>query len=362
MNKKKVIITGVNGQTGSYMAEFLLKHTNTSVIGTYRSETNKYKNLQDCLKHPRFQLKYMDLERPETIDATVKDIHPDYFINFAGQSSIAQSWNAPEQTFKANALPVIHILEGVRKYAPRCRFFNAGSGEEGSSNPYSASKLSARDIIKAYRDGYHLYAIQGTLHRHESERRDPSFVFRKITSGVARIKRAIDLHCPFEPIRLGNIEVMRDFSHAEDFVLGIWIMLNQDQSSRWGIKESKDGEENARRLAFNIREYTLASGEVHAIREIIELAFKEASVPIIDTNPDKMPPALSITGEQVNYSTENGEPVVVSCQEFFRPSDAHCLSGDPSMARELLAWNPLISFPELVRRMVVNDIRLLEKA
>lgn len=358
---KKVIITGVNGQTGSYMAEFLLKHTGASVIGTHRSECNKSRNLEECLQNPRFQLKSVDLECFATIESLIKEAEPDYFINFAGQSSIAESWRTPEQTFRVNTSPVIHILENIRKYTPHCRFFNAGSGEEGSSNPYSASKLSARAIVKAYRDGYHLYAIQGTLHRHESERRDPTFVFRKISSGVARIKQAINSQQSFPPIELGNLETMRDFSHAEDFVLGIWIMLNQDHSSRWEVKEPQDEKERARRLAFNIREYTLASGETHSIREIVELAFKEASIPIKDVNPNRMPPNLSVTGKQINYTTEDGLPVVVSSQEFFRPADAHFLSGDASMARELLAWNPLVSFPELVRRMVANDLRLLEK-
>ena len=377
MNKKKVIITGVTGQTGSYMAEFLLKHTDVEVYGAARrTSSSHFPNLDDFISNPRFHLVSMDLGDSQSVDNLVAEIKPDYFINLAAQSFVGISWDMPEYTFEIDAVGVIRCLESIRKHVPDCRFYNAGSSEEfgdvqftpqnenhpyRARSPYGAAKIAARQIVKVYRDSYHLYAVQGLLFNHESERRGPEFVTRKITMGVARIKKALDKGESFEPLTLGNLDSMRDWSHAQDFVLGIWLMLNQDETTFWNVRESKNPTERKRRLAFNLKEYILASGECHSIREFVELAFKEAGVVIKNVNPDKFPPSFNPNGVQVNYTTEEGVPLVVSSEAFYRPAEVDWLQGDALMARTLLAWNPLIPFPELVRRMVVNDLRLLEK-
>lgn len=373
---KKVIILGVAGQTGSYMAEFLLKNTDVEVYGAIRTTSTSQKNIEACLQNKRFSVVRADLNDENSINYLVSKIQPDYFINFAAQSSVGDSWESPEKTFNLNTNGVIRCLQALKKYAPHCRFFNSGTAEEfgealflpqneshplQARSPYAASKIAARQVIRTYRDGYGMYAIQGTLYNHESERRAEKFISRKISLGVARIAKAIERGEKFEPIVVGNLEILRDFSHAEDIVLGIWIMLNQDQTTSWDIKPSADVRINARKLAENLKEYILASGEAHSIRELVEEAFKVAEIVIKDVNPAKMPPALSIAGEQVNYTTEAGVPLVVSCQSLFRPAEVHGMQGDSAMARNLLAWYPAVNFQTLVRRMVEHDMAALNK-
>jgi GDPmannose 4,6-dehydratase len=269
---KKIIITGVTGQDGSYMAEYLLKDASYEIFGMIRrSSTNNYKNIQHLIGKPRFKIVLGDLSDSQSIENLVREIQPDYFINLAAQSFVAASWEIPEQTFDIDAMGVIRCLESIRKHAPKCRFYNAGSSEELGNvdyspqdekhalkprSPYGAAKAAARHIVKVYRESYNLYAIQGLLYNHESERRGEEFVTRKITKNIARIKKAIDCGEEFSPLELGNIDAKRDWSHAEDFIKGIWLMLNQ--------KEPK--------------EYILSSGSTYTVKEFIEKAFLAAGI------------------------------------------------------------------------------------
>lgn len=269
---KKVLITGVTGQDGSYMADFLLESTDHEIYGMVRrTSTKNYKNIEHLLSNPRFKIVTGDLSDSQSIDNLVRDINPDYFINLAAQSFVGASWQIPEQTFDIDAIGVIRCLEAVRKHAPNCRFYNAGSSEELGNvdyspqdekhplkprSPYGAAKAAARHIVKVYRESYNLYAIQGLLYNHESPRRGEEFVTRKITKNVARIKKAIENNENFEPLQLGNLDAKRDWSHAKDFVKGIWLMLNQEQP----------------------KEYILSSGETHTVREFVEKSFIAAGI------------------------------------------------------------------------------------
>ena len=341
-NMKKVLITGVTGQDGSYMAEYLLNFTEYEVYGIIRrSSTKNYKNIEHLLNKSRFKIVTGDLSDSQSIDNLVREIQPDYFINLAAQSFVAASWEIPEQTFDVDAVGVIRCLESIRKHAPKCRFYNAGSSEELGNvdyspqdekhplkprSPYGAAKAAARHIVKVYRESYNLYAIQGLLYNHESERRGEEFVTRKITKNVARIKKSLDNNQEFKPLELGNIDAKRDWSHAEDFVRGIWLMLNQEKPN----------------------EFILSSGETHTVREFIEKSFN-----VVDIKG-------KWEGQGVNecFYLENSDIKLVCINPiFYRPAEVDLLWGDSNEARLKLNWRPEISFDCLIKRMVDNDFK-----
>jgi GDPmannose 4,6-dehydratase len=364
---KKVLITGVTGQDGSYMADLLLKETSYDIFGMVRrASTNNYHNIKHLLDNSRFKLITGDLTDSQSIDNIVMDTQPDYFINLAAQSFVGASWQIPEQTFDIDAVGVIRCLEAIRKHAPNCRFYNAGSSEELGNvdyspqdekhplkprSPYGAAKAAARHIVKVYRESYHLYAIQGLLYNHESERRGEEFVTRKITKNIARIKKALDNNEKFEPLELGNIDAKRDWSHAKDFVRGIWMMLNQEKYNKnfpiiiGGLTEDQERVHN---YSKNIKEYILSSGEAHTVREFIEKAFNVVNI------------KGKWVGENINecFYLENSSIKLVSINpKFYRPAEVDLLLGDSSKARIELNWKPEISFDSLVKRMIDNDLK-----
>lgn len=337
--KKTVIITGVTGQDGSYMADFLLENTTHKIFGMIRrASTNNYHNIKHLLNNPRFELITGDLTDSQSIDNIIREIQPDYFINLAAQSFVGASWQIPEQTFDIDAVGVIRCLEAIRKHAPNCRFYNAGSSEELGNvdyspqdethplkprSPYGAAKAAARHIVKVYRESYNLFAIQGLLYNHESPRRGEEFVTRKITKKISNIKKALEYKYEFEPLELGNIYAKRDWSHAKDFVRGIWIMLNQ--------KEPK--------------EYLLASGETHTVKEFIEKAFN-----LINING-------YWEGEGINEKFIYNNKILVKINPiFYRPAEVDLLLGNPQKAKSELNWHPKHSFEDLVSEMVHNDL------
>jgi GDPmannose 4,6-dehydratase len=341
-NMKKVLITGVTGQDGSYMAEYLLKFSEYEVYGMIRrSSTNNYKNIEHLINKPRFKIVLGDLSDSQSIENLVREIQPDYFINLAAQSFVAASWEIPEQTFDVDAVGVIRCLESIRKHAPKCRFYNAGSSEELGNvdyspqdekhplkprSPYGAAKAASRHIVKVYRESYNLYAIQGLLYNHESPRRGEEFVTKKITKNIARIKKAIDYGYEFEPLELGNIDAKRDWSHAQDFVKGIWLMLNQDEPN----------------------EFILSSGETHTVKEFIEKAFNIVGI------------QGKWIGEGINecFYLENELIKLVSINpKFYRPAEIDLLLGDSKKARIKLNWKPEISFEDLIKEMVYFDLQ-----
>jgi GDPmannose 4,6-dehydratase len=346
---KKVIITGVTGQDGSFMADFLLRKTDHFIIaGVRRLSVNNHKNIEHLINNPRIKLIDLDITDQSNVDKVIQDEKPDYFINFAANSFVGNSWTMPVNHMQTNCMAVLYQLEAIRKYAPNCRYYNAGSSEEFGDivtapqdeshqlrprSPYGAAKASARHLVKVYRDSYNLYAIQGWLFNHEGTRRGEEFVTRKITKNVARIKHAIENKLTFEPLKLGNLDAKRDWSDAEDFVEGVWLMLNQDKP----------------------KEYVLSSNETHTIKEFVELAFKAAGIDGIWIGEN-----LESLYLLPNYLTDFGDitqlKLVEIDEKFYRPAEVDLLLGDSTKARQELGWQPKTSFKELVDKMVNHDI------
>lgn len=360
-NQKVVFVTGVTGQDGSHMVDYLLKNTNFLIIGGVRrlSVPNR-ENIIHLKNNPRFILVNFDLLDIHSINNVLKFLAPDYFINLAAQTFVGSSWDFPLQTWECNTTGVLHILESIRHYKPSCRFYNAGSSEEYGNvvyspqdeqhpmkprSPYGASKSAARQLVKVYRESYNLYAIQGLLYNHEGIRRGEEFVTRKITKGVARIKKSLINGCEFDSIELGNIYAKRDWSDAEDFVDAIWRMLNQE-------KFRVDFDSN-----LKIQEYVISSNETHTIKEFIELAFKYADINGVwhghGTNEEY---SISTT-DALRYEPVNSVLVKIN-SKFYRPAEVDLLLGNSNLARKELQWHPKTSFNQLVEKMVVNDLKL----
>lgn len=345
----KVIITGILGQDGANMCEYLLKNTDAKIYGMMRRTSNpNFINCSTFINNDRFKFVYGDLTDSVSIDNLVREISPDYFINFGAQSFVGCSWEIPLQTFEANATGVARCLEAIRRFHPKCRFYSAGSSEEFGDvqyspqdilhpvrprSPYGASKAAARHIVKVYRESYNLYAVHGILFNHEGIKRGEEFVTRKITKGVARIVHSIRNKKPFAPIELGNLDAKRDWSDSEDFVDGVWKMLNQQKP----------------------KDYVLSSNETHTIREFINKAFAVANLNGIwhgnGTNEE-----LSLPNYLMEENNICSSILVKINPKFYRPAEVELLLGDSTPAREELAWKPKISFDNLVERMVKYDI------
>ena len=345
--KKSIVITGVTGQDGSHMADFLLKNTDYIVFGGVRRlSVYNHENIRH-INSDRFHLINFDLTDPHAIARTVEKLQPDYFINFAAQSFVASSWDFARQTWAANSTSILDILEAIRLYKPSCRLYQAGSSEEFGNvlyapqdeahplrprSPYGASKAASRQLIKVYRDSYNLYAIQGWLFNHEGTRRGEEFVTRKITKNVARIHNAIENKEKFAPLELGNINAKRDWSDSEDFIEGVWMMLNQDIYNK-----NYNG---------NPQEYVFSSNETHTIKEFVEKAFNIAGI------------NGKWVGEKehVMYISDDNQVLTQVNPKFYRPAEVELLLGDSTRARNELGWKPKISFDNLIEKMVKSDI------
>ena len=342
---KKIIVTGVTGQDGSHMVDYLLKNTHHIIYGTARRLSVKnHENILHLENEPRFKLINMDLNDAHSMRDVVIDLQPDYFINFAAQSFVAGSWDYPIQTWDTDADAVLHILESIRRFAPNCKFYNAGSSEEFGDviyspqdekhplrpqSPYGAAKCGARHLVRVYRESYNLYAVQGWLFNHEGSRRGLDFVTRKISNTVARIKLAIENKKPIPVLKLGNLEAKRDWSDAEDFMEGVWLMLNQETP----------------------KNYVLGSGEMHTVREFLNETLKYANI--------NFTPSGSEDNEK--YHTLDGELIFEVDPKFYRPAEVHELCGDCSLAENEMGWTRKTDFQGLVRKMYQNDYMQLSR-
>jgi GDPmannose 4,6-dehydratase len=343
---KKILITGVTGQDGSNMVRFLLKNTDLVIYGAVRRlSVPNYDNIND-IKDTRFKLINLDLLDQQSINNSVKKIRPDYIINFAAQSFVGESWNSPVSTFTTNTLPVIYFLESIKEFSPHCRFYSAGSSEEMGDidyspqdlkhpmkprSPYGASKCAARHLVKVYRESYNIFAIHCILFNHEGIRRGKEFVTRKISSNIARIKKQLENgETIIEPLELGNINSIRDWSDSEDFVEAIWIMLNRDEP----------------------REYVLSSNEFHTVKEFLELTCEYAGLNV----------EWKIDSEN-EVNTElicNGQIIMKINPELYRLAEVELLFGDSTETRKVINWEPKVSFKELVKKMIDWDLKLLK--
>ncbi len=365
MDKKKaIIISGVTGMDGSWMVEYLLKNTDLMIYGGARRLSTKNHHNIERIKSDRFQLLDFDLTDSHCITKVIKQLQPSYFINFAAQSFVGSSWDFPRQTFETNATAVLDILEAIRLECPNCRFYNAGTSEEFGDvvfspqnethplrprSPYGASKAASRHLVKVYRESYDLYAIQGWLFNHEGTRRGEEFVTRKITKGVADIYHSMFITGE-KPItlELGNVDAKRDWSDAEDFIDGIWRMLNQEHYNvNFPVSACADIKLSRQRFVRSLKEYVLSSNEEHTIREFVEFAFNLIGFPGV------------WKGEGLDEKFVYGHLELVKINpKFYRPAEVENLFGDSTLARNELCWSPKSTFVDLVHKMVSHDIYL----
>tara|TARA_Y100000592_G_scaffold52137_2_gene82442 strand:+ start:4138 stop:5172 length:1035 start_codon:yes stop_codon:yes gene_type:complete len=342
---KKVLITGILGQDGSNMAEYLLNNTDNLIYGMQRrSGTPNIDNIKSFIAHDRFSLVDGDLTDSASMSDLVMRIQPDYLINFGANSFVGVSWDTPLSVFDINACGVIRCLEAIRKHKPDCRFYSAGSSEELGDvdyspqdikhpikprSPYGASKAAARHLVKVYRESFDIYAVHSILFNHEGPRRGGEFVTRKITKKVAEISKKIKNGEKFEPLKLGNIDSRRDWSDSRDFMKGVWLMLNQDKP----------------------KDYVLASGETHSVKDFVTKAFSHAGIPGL----------WSGEGLDAKFRLFQENTIMAEIDErWFRPAEVDLLHGDPSIAEKELGWKREISFEKMIQDMVDNDLKRLE--
>jgi len=374
-----VFVTGVTGQDGSHMVDYLLKEQKVFVIGgARRLSVENHHNIKHLENHPRFQLVNFDLTDSHSIYKLMEVSQADYFINFAAQSFVASSWDFARQTWQTNSTAVLDCLEAIRKVKPTCRFYNAGSSEEFGNvvyspqdenhpmrprSPYGASKVAARQLVKVYRESYGLYAVQGWLFNHEGTRRGTEFVTRKITQGVAKIKRALTKNQSFESIKLGNLDAKRDWSDAEDMVDAVWRMLNQDtycplhqtENNKYVDPRKYSGKE----LSKYIKDYVVSSDVNHSIRDFVSESFKTAGIEgFWDYNEEiGIGNPLAEEFDYVDSLREQGYTLVEVDPKFYRPAEVDTLVGNSSLIRNELGWQPKTSFDQLVKKMVENDLK-----
>jgi GDPmannose 4,6-dehydratase len=319
---KTALITGINGMDGSHLADFLLKK-GYKVYGVERRSSSKNRTNTEHLEDKVIFLQG-DLTDQNSLLRCLKESNPNEVYNLAAQSFVGESWNTPEHTSEVTGLGVLRILEAIREFNPKIRFYQASSSEmfgrmvENPANentpfyprsPYGVAKLYGHWITKNYRESYNMFACSGILFNHESERRGIEFVTRKISDGVARIKLGLADH-----ISLGNLDAKRDWGYAPDYIEAMWLMLQQDTPD----------------------DYVIATGETRSIKEFLDEAFKFVGI-------------------------EDWSSYIKIDPRFMRPAEVDVLRGDYSKAQNQLQWKPKTSFTDLVKIMVENDLNLLNK-
>ena len=336
---KKALITGITGQDGSYLAEFLLEK-GYDVHGIIRRSSVDYRERIAHLEgHEHFHLHYGDLGDSMSILGVVGKVRPDEIYNLAAQSHVQVSFDSPEFTADVDATGVLRVLEAVRQcgLTQTCRIYQAstselyGKVEEVPQNentpfhpysPYAVAKLYGYWIVKEYREAYNMFCCSGILFNHESERRGETFVTRKITLAAARIAQGKQ-----DKLYLGNLSSLRDWGYAKDYVECMWLILQNDKPE----------------------DFVIATGVQHSVREFAQLAFHYAGI------------ELEFKGEGVDekgYDKATGKVIVEVSEDFYRPTDVVNLWGDPTKAKGKLHWNPQsTSFEELVRIMVEHDMK-----
>ena len=315
------LITGITGQDGSYLAEFLLKKGYRVIGVARRSSTVTYERIQHIVDD--ITVVQGDLHDQGSLLSLIEEYKPSEVYNLAAQSFVPTSWNQPALTGDVTALGVTRLLEAIRFVDPKIRFYQASSSEMFGKvievpqrestpfyprSPYGVAKMYGHWITVNYRESFNMFATSGILFNHESPRRGLEFVTRKISDAVARIKLGMA-----KELRLGNLEAQRDWGFAGDYVEAMWLMLQQDQPDS----------------------YVIGTGETHSVREFCEIAFSHVGMDYKD--------------------------YVVQDEKFYRPAEVDLLISDPTKARTELKWEPSVSFKELVTMMVDSDLARLKK-
>lgn len=344
---KKALITGITGQDGSYLSEFLINKGyqvhgikrrsssfNTSRINHLFQDEHENINRQLILHHG-------DMTDSTNLIRIIQEVQPDEIYNLAAQSHVAVSFETPEYTGQADALGTLRILEAIRilKLQNKTKFYQAATSElfgdtqEAPQNentkfkpcsPYATAKLYSYWITVNYREAYKIFACNGILFNHESPRRGETFVTRKITRAVARIKYGLQ-----KSLYLGNLDAKRDWGHAQDYVQAMWLMLQQNTPD----------------------DFVIATGETHTVREFVTLAFAHAGIQI---------EWLGSGLQEKGFDKLTGQPLVFVVPKYFRPTDVNLLIGDATKAYTKLGWQPKTKFHNLIKLMVEHDLKEVE--
>ena len=347
---KKALITGITGQDGSYLAELLLDkgyevHGIVRRSSTFNRERIEHLYLEEYLAKrssiPALKLHYGDMTDSSSLERILMLVQPDEIYNLAAQSHVKVSFDVPEYTAETDAIGTLRLLEAVRILGLNSKIYQASTSELYGKvvetpqkettpfyprSPYGVAKQYGFWITKNYREAYNMFAVNGILFNHESERRGENFVTRKITLGVSRIAQGKQ-----DKIILGNLNAKRDWGYAKDYVECMWLMLQHDTPE----------------------DFVIATGETHMVREFVELAFAEVGIKI------------NWEGEGVDekgIDEATGRVLVEVSPKYFRPTEVDLLLGDPTKAKNLLGWNPTKTpFKELVRKMVKSDMEYVRK-
>jgi len=350
---KKALITGVTGQDGSYLAEFLLEKgyevhgikRRSSIFNTQRVD-HLYEDPH--VNNASFKLHYGDLTDSSNLTRLIAEIRPDEIYNLGAQSHVAVSFESPEYTADVDAMGTLRLLEAIRFLGMEktCRFYQASTSELYGlvqevpqkettpfhpRSPYGVAKLYAYWIAVNYREAYGMYACNGILFNHESPRRGETFVTRKITRGLANIAQGLE-QCLF----MGNIDSLRDWGHAKDYVRMQWMMLQQDTAE----------------------DYVIATGKQYSVREFIIWSAQELGVSLefSGSGVDEIATVAAITGDDAP-ALKVGDVVMRIDPRYFRPAEVDTLLGDPTKAREQLGWTPEVTAQEMCAEMVAEDLK-----
>ena len=336
---KNALITGINGQDGSYLAELLLEK-GYNVYGIMRRKSVvDYGNVEHIKDKLHFI--YADMTDIVSLMNALETSQADEVYNLAAQSFVATSWEQPLATGQIDAMGVTNMLEAIRKVRPTARFYQASTSEMFGMvqeipqtektpfyprSPYGVAKLYGHWITKNYRESYGMFAVNGILFNHESERRGENFVTRKITLAASRIAQGFQ-----DKLYLGNLDSLRDWGYAKDYVECMWLILQHETPE----------------------DFVIATGEYHTVREFCTLAFKEVGIELRWEGKGV---------EEKGIDVNTGRELVAVDPKYFRPAEVEQLLGDPTKAKTMLGWNPRkTSFPELVKIMVQHDMKFVKK-
>ncbi|MGJ7488824.1 GDP-mannose 4,6-dehydratase [Variovorax sp. ZT4R33] len=352
MTAKKALITGITGQDGSYLAEFLLEkgyevHGIKRRASSFNTERIDHLYQDPHEQNRKLHLHYGDLTDTSNLTRIVQQVQPDEIYNLGAQSHVAVSFEAPEYTADVDAIGTLRLLEAVRLLGlqDKTRFYQASTSElyglvqeipqrESTPfyprSPYGVAKLYAYWITKNYREAYGMYACNGILFNHESPRRGETFVTRKITRGICNIAQGLE-KCLF----VGNLDALRDWGHAKDYVRMQWMMLQQD--------EAKD--------------YVIATGVQYSVRDFVRKTAAELGITLdfVGTGVEEKAVVRSIEGDAAP-SVKPGDVIVSVDPRYFRPAEVETLLGDPALAKKDLGWIPEITLDEMIAEMVASDL------